>query len=41
MAKYKSGRNSSNNWGEAEDALMILKVAYMLLEMCPSGYYDK
>lgn len=38
MAKYKFGKNSSNKPLDSEEALTILKIAYMLFDVCPSGY---
>lgn len=38
MAKHISGKNSSNKPFEAGGGLTILKIAYMLLDTCPSGY---
>ena len=38
MAKYKFGKSSSNKPLDSEGALTILKIAYMLFDVCPSGY---
>jgi hypothetical protein len=38
IAKHKSGKNSSNKLLEVGGAFTNLKMAYMLLETCPSGY---
>lgn len=38
IAKHKSGRKSSNEVPEVTGALANLKIAYMLFEICPSGY---
>ena len=38
MAKHTSGKYSFNKPPEVGEALTNLKMAYMLLETCPSGY---
>jgi len=38
MAKHKFGNSCSRSLG-IRGALAILKMAYMLFETCPSGYY--
>jgi hypothetical protein len=41
IARHKSGKKSFKKPPEVGGASTSLKMAYMLLETCPSGYYIK